>query len=211
MIFVIGWIQRHHVVLGLLHALILLTTIILDYSLTFHSCDLFYWCAMARTLLNEHLFLPKIVAKFALMFCIAFECFSPHQWVIRLFKRRARRRFANFIVRRLVMQLDQASESLPKSGDGLDLSDPLTQQNYVQARMAQYRAMDLFRRDANALLVQRLPLIGNPHLFVLEEEEDLLARAGYSSIGLQVTEQVIQDLIRPYHQATKDKRPRQHC
>ncbi|XP_022215384.1 uncharacterized protein LOC111069579 [Drosophila obscura] len=208
--FVIGWIRRHHVTLGLLHTLIFIVTTVLDFQLTFHSCDLSYWTEMASRPMTEQFLLPMLIAisaKLTVLFCIAFEHLAPHQWVIRLLKRNARRRFANFIVRRLVMQLDQASALLPKSRNGsLDLSDPLTQQSYVEARTAHYRAMDLFRRDADALLVERLPTNGNPHIFVLQEEEDLLARAGYSSIGLQVSEHVLQDLLGPQG-GGKQKRP----
>ncbi|BFF98671.1 uncharacterized protein DMAD_06765 [Drosophila madeirensis] len=189
-----GWIRRHQVLLVLLHFLILAATIVVDYKLTI---DLSYWRKRVTTLLTEEPtnLLPMLMAtKLTGLLYMAFRYLLIHEWVIGVLERRERRRFANFIVRRLVMQLDQASERLPKSGK---LSDPLTQQSYVEARTAQYRAIDLFRRDANALLVQRNPTDVDPHFFVLPEEEELLARAGYSSIDLKVTEHVLQDLITP--------------
>ncbi|KAH8379416.1 hypothetical protein KR009_004802, partial [Drosophila setifemur] len=198
------WLQHRYlaVIIGCL--IVMLVTLVLDLGLA-HDRDLIFWRDLLITILKDSFLLPVFVLSLAvacktLMMAsvLANYCF-PHQWLHYRLEERRRQRFANFIVRRLLLKLELASRRFPKPDMDLDLVDPVTRKSYERARMGAYRAVEIFRRDANSVLRKQSPdsSEGEPHYFILEEEELTLRRHGYHSIKLRVTDQVLRQLISP--------------
>nr|XP_017026438.1 uncharacterized protein LOC108077556 [Drosophila kikkawai] len=117
---------------------------------------------------------------------------------IRRFEEFRRIRFASFIVRRLLYQLQLAGQRLPKPKTAFDLMDPAIQQIFEQVQKDAYQAVQLFRRDANALLIQQS--LEQESLFVVPEDEDEeLMEAGFSKALVPI--ELIRQLLMPYGEA----------
>lgn len=102
-------------------------------------------------------------------------------------------------MRRMLYDLELAMSRMPAQLDEQALlNDVLLQQRYQLARNEAYKAVELFRRDAAALLFarHRQPQEVAP-FFVLKEEDMALQHAGYAQIGLKVTHQVLWQLLYP--------------
>lgn len=75
---------------------------------------------------------------------------------------------------------------------------------YEMAKEAAYRAVDVFRRDAAALLFKRYLFSAEEQTFVLHEEELMLMHGGYGQIALRVDCQLLRHLLYP-QASDKDK------
>ncbi|XP_068142226.1 uncharacterized protein [Drosophila tropicalis] len=129
-----------------------------------------------------------MVCKFALLAAMMIKYFSPVRHLNEYLAGRQRKRFASFIVRRLIYQLDVASRIMGPIGENLS--------KYHEATETAYRAVAEFRRDANALLVERPSSSdGDLQFFVLAEEEAELTEAGYGQRDIDVTVEMLLDLV----------------
>lgn len=199
------WLQHRYPMVALGCFATILVTFVLKICLATER-DLIFWRDLLIAIFEDAILLPVVVLSFSVAWKIflvasflAFNCF-PHNWVKTRMDERRRMQFADFIVRRLLLQLELTSRRLPLSEADVDLSDPFVRQSYERAREAGYRAVEIFRRDAKAVLEKKSPdssALEGPHYFVLEEEQRALQRHGYGSINLRVTESVLQQILSP--------------
>ncbi|XP_070135579.1 uncharacterized protein [Drosophila bipectinata] len=199
------WLQHRYPMVALGCFVTILVTFVLKSCLA-SQCDLIFWRDTLITVLKNGILLPVVILSLPVAWKLfLFASFLagyhfPHKWVKDRLDERRRMQFADFIVRRLLLQLELSIQRLPSSEVDMDLSNPVVRQNYERAREAGYRAVEIFRRDAKAVLENKSPnssALEGPHYFVLEEEQQALRRHGYGSIDLRVTEEVLREILRP--------------
>ncbi|XP_060663108.1 uncharacterized protein LOC132796087 [Drosophila nasuta] len=103
-----------------------------------------------------------------------------------------RRRYANFIFRRLLSQLDDAFKQRPIAGEELICC--------IQAREQAFSAILMFRRDAAKVLYPEVELdspAASEVYCVLDEEENELIAKGYASVDVDVTSAFLKGLLYP--------------
>lgn len=190
------WLQRHHKGVALACLIVVAFTMFLRVSFFHFQHDLIYW---RNLVMDPHYLMLSMVlgVPFRLGYQLAVR-FFPTQWQESLVEQLRRRQFADFIVRRLLHQLDLASRKLPERGKVLDLTDPATQQRFEQVQMAAYRAVQLFRQDANAVLYQQPPEpTEESRYIVLDEEEQALRQNGFVRLDMLVTDKLLRQLLSP--------------
>ncbi|KAH8327710.1 hypothetical protein KR074_011219, partial [Drosophila pseudoananassae] len=199
------WLQHRYPMVALGCFATILTTFVLKICLA-SQCDLIFWRDTLITVFGDCVLLPVIVLSFSVAWKVfLFASFLagnyfPHKWLKTRLDERRRMKFADFIVRRLLLQLELSIRRLPSSEVDMDLSNPDDRQSYERAREAGYRAVEIFRRDAKAVLENKSSdssALEGPHYFVLEEEQRALQRHGYGSINLRVTEEVLRQILSP--------------
>ncbi|KAH8300484.1 hypothetical protein KR018_008660, partial [Drosophila ironensis] len=211
------WLQQRYMEVGFGCSIVISLTLFLEISLAADR-DLIYWRDILTAALESSLLLPIALlgvsagCKLILMaHLVADHCF-PRLWLQNCLERRRRLVFADFIVRRLLLQLELTARRLPPSAKDVDGADPAMLQSYERARRSAYRAVEIFRRDAQTVLQPRLVDSNEeedssiPHYFVLEEEERALRRHGYGSLDLPVTEKLIRQLLRPPKKVLKSRK-----
>ncbi|XP_017111784.1 uncharacterized protein LOC108135547 [Drosophila elegans] len=198
------WLRRRYLRVIITFVILVLVTFVLDMCFLFFQRDLIFWRDLVVEILEDCFLLPAImisisvVVKSLVVATLVADHFFPHQWLQSRLERHRRQKFANFIVRRLLFQLELAKRRLPQPRVHLDLTDVVIQQNYEQVHMVAHRAVEIFRRDAMSLLEQKSSnSSGEPRYFVLEEEEQALRRNGFARINLRVTNQVLRQLLSP--------------
>ncbi|KAH8235152.1 hypothetical protein KR032_009307 [Drosophila birchii] len=118
----------------------------------------------------------------------------PHFWIDFVVQNFRRIIFADFILRRLMYQLQLVSQRLPKPP--IDLLDPLTQQIFEQVQKDAFLAVQVFRRDANAVLDR-----DQSKYIMIEEEEEEVRKAGFRHT--LVSDQLLRQLLGPYGEAPR--------
>ncbi|KAH8411566.1 hypothetical protein KR215_006671, partial [Drosophila sulfurigaster] len=104
----------------------------------------------------------------------------------------SRRRYANFIFRRLLSQLDDAFKQRPIAGEELICC--------IQAREQAFSAILMFCRDATTVLYPECELdsqAASEVYCVLDEEENELIAKGYASVDVDVTTGFLKSLLYP--------------
>lgn len=202
-------LQCRYLLLSVCCLCVALCTFVLEYNYVDKQRDVLYWMQLLRTMLHWLLFTCSLLCTCSLLvvtilqLCLLVMVQTRSNEMMKLLSDMSRkyqsRRFANFIVRRMLCQLEWAMSRLPMEVDkqGL-LEDSKLLQRYELAKHEAYHAVDLFRRDAASILFPqpRLPQDVAPFL-VLKEEEKALLQAGYAQIGLKVTHQVLRQLLYP--------------
>ncbi|KAL7733236.1 hypothetical protein ACLKA6_004742 [Drosophila palustris] len=197
------YLQRYHRKLAVFFALLGLLTFFLEQSYVGQQRDLFYWMDLLMVL-RQHPFLFCLLVLVMILTRL-FVLTAHHNVNVgvqiifsELLRKYHRRKFADFIVRRLLCHLELAMLRMPQSSLRDLFDNPAIQQRLQLAKDMAYRAVDVFRRDAAALLIDRLPPSSedNP-FFILQEEELDLLNAGYSIISLNVTNDVLRQLLYP--------------
>jgi len=189
--------------LGTVVALLGVLTYLLKQSYVEQQRDLLYWMdllLLVKQPLISYCFLPLVISLTQLLLFIANPRIEYGMEVIlsKLTHKYRQRKFADFIVRRLLWRLELPMLSMSQALDQDLFGDPSVQLRLQLAKDSAYRAVDVFRRDAAVLLldVQSPPSEGIS-FFILEEEELELLNAGYSKIGLHVTKNVLKQLLYP--------------
>ncbi|KAH8398775.1 hypothetical protein KR222_003130 [Zaprionus bogoriensis] len=198
-------LQRRHRLLGATCACAALLTFVLEHNYVGKQRDLLYWLELLRVTTHSPLFtcflLLVSLSQLLLLLAVQMRLNQAMQMIFsEIALKYRRRKFADFIMRRMLLQLEVAMSRMPVPLDASALlTDPQLQRSYQQAKEAAYQAVDLFRRDAAALIFDRYQL---PHeaapFFVLKEEELALLHGGYAHIGLNVTHQVLWRLLYPH-------------
>lgn len=197
------YLQRYHRKLGAFFALLGLLTYFLEQNYVAQQRDLLYWMDLLMVL-RQHPFLFCLLVL--VMILTRLFVLTAHQNVnvgmqaifSELLRRYHRRKFADFIMRRLLWHLELAMLRMPQSLKEDLFDDPAIQQRLQLAKDMAYKAVDVFRRDAAALLIDQLPFSGEDSpFFILQEEELDLLNAGYSHISLNVTYDVLRQLLYP--------------
>ncbi|XP_034482195.1 uncharacterized protein LOC117787710 isoform X1 [Drosophila innubila] len=197
------YLQRCHRKLGAFFALLGLLTFFLEQNYVGQQRDLLYWKDFLM-ILEQHPFVFCLLVL--VMILTRLLVLTAHQNVnvgiqtifSELIRKYHQRKFADFIVRRLLWHLEMAMLRMPPAIKADLLEDPLMQQRLQLAKNMSYKAVDVFRRDAAALLLDRLPLNReDTPFFILKEEELELLNAGYSHISLNVTHDVLRQLLYP--------------
>ncbi|XP_022219151.2 uncharacterized protein LOC111071909 [Drosophila obscura] len=133
----------------------------------------------------------SICVQILLMAYIALTLFNPFAWRISMYNAWQRQRFSNFIFGRLLLHLDtaQAVHLVGQQAHGCQ-----------RARRMAMDAVQLFRRDAMKILYPAHD-IRSVHAadlyFVLDEEERLIADAGYDLVNIEVTPDFLIHLLYP--------------
>lgn len=197
-------LQRRYCLLSVISLGVALLTFVLKHNYVGKQRDLIYWLELLRASTRLPLFTSSLVMVTLLQLVLLGMVQTRFNQVMKLVlsdlsHRYCMRKFADFIVRRMLYHLELAMSKLPAELDEQALlDDELLQKRYQLARDEAYQAVEVFRRDASALLFarHRLPQEVAP-FFVLKEEEMLLQQAGYAQIGLKVTHQVLWQLLYP--------------
>lgn len=195
-------LQRRYLLLSVCCLCVALCTFVLEYYYVGKQRDLLYWMQLLRTVLRWLLFTCSLLCTCSLLVVTILQLcllLMVQLLLSDMSRKYGRRRFANFIVRRMLCQLELAMSRLPMEVDEQALlEDSQLQQRYKLAKHEAYQAVDLFRRDAASILFPqpRLPQDVAPFL-VVKEEEKILLQAGYAQIGLKVTYQVLKQLLYP--------------
>jgi len=196
-------LERCHRKLGAVVAILGVLTYFLKQSYVGQQRDLLYWMdllMLVKQPLNFFCFLTLVMIFTQLLLFIANPRIDYRMEVMlsKLTRKYRQRKFADFIVRRLLWQLELAMLGMSQALDQDLFVDPSVQQHLQLAKDSAYRAVDVFRRDAAVLLfdTQSSPS-EDISFFILEEEELDLFNAGYSKISLHVTKNVLKQLLYP--------------
>ncbi|XP_030567299.1 uncharacterized protein LOC115767238 [Drosophila novamexicana] len=133
-----------------------------------------------------------VLMQLMLLIYIVLAHFQPCTLYRQQLNESYRRRYKNFIFRRLLAQLDRALRQRP--GAGQELSSCLEAK-----RMAQL-AIRLFCRDTTKVLYPEYELdssAASDAYFVLDDEEAELNSAGYASVNFDVTDAFLESLLYP--------------
>ncbi|TDG52966.1 hypothetical protein AWZ03_000509 [Drosophila navojoa] len=194
--------RRHGTVATVIAALALLTYF-LKQNYESDERDLLYWREVVLLSSRHPCLMAALVAT---VLCPLLTMALIQQRLIRtvegtvsrMRRRNRRRQFADFIVRRLLLQLELAMLRMPrKLRVDQQLNDPRARMRCEMAKEAAYRAVDIFRRDAAALLFKHRRRSLDEATFVLDEEELMLLHGGYGHIDLRVSCQLLRRLLYP--------------
>ncbi|XP_030386096.1 uncharacterized protein LOC115632940 [Scaptodrosophila lebanonensis] len=195
------WLRRFYVYIGSAWALFALLTYFLDHQYATHGRDLMFWREFLAKYLHPSMMIPMSLINISLLFkfCVFLTVLLVHLFpghgIENYLERRRRQKYASYIMRRLLLQLELAMWHRPKK---LELHDALTQLHYQYAQASAFRAVSLFRRDAEKLLVKRHEESDQDlDFFVLDEEELMLQLSGYHNTPYSVTDQVLAKLLYP--------------
>ncbi|KAH8395050.1 hypothetical protein KR215_006550 [Drosophila sulfurigaster] len=197
------YVERVHRKLCIFFVLLALFTLLLEQSYVREQRDLIYWIDQLKMVLR-HPYMILLVLLVILMGQLLLvklqrriERFTCGIFAEIMRKYRSRK-FADFITRRLLWHLELAMLRMPVIEDQNMLHNAKVQERIQLAKNEAYLAVDIFRRDAAALLMSRLPLNSEDSpFFILDEEEQALLRGGYSRIGLRVSSDVLRHLLYP--------------
>lgn len=133
-----------------------------------------------------------VFVQLLLLVYITISHFQPGALYRKQINKNNRRRYCNFIFRRLLAQLDKALTQRPVPG-----------QEFICCRQAKQQALlavRLFYRDTQKILHPEYELdtsAASDAYFVLDEEEAELSAAGYASLDFDVTEAFLKNLLYP--------------
>lgn len=133
-----------------------------------------------------------VFVQLLLLIYITISHFQPGALYRKQINKNNRRRYCNFIFRRLLAQLDKALTQRPVPG-----------QEFICCRQAKQQALlavRLFCRDTQKILHPEYELdtsAASDAYFVLDEEEAELSAAGYASLDFDVTEAFLKSLLYP--------------
>ncbi|KAH8387059.1 hypothetical protein KR093_004459, partial [Drosophila rubida] len=133
-----------------------------------------------------------IVLQMMLLFYIVLAHFQPSAIYRQQINECCRRRYGNFIFRRLLAQLDAALAQRPIAGEELIAC--------LHAKEQALLAIRLFYRDAVKVLYPDCEMdsvAASDLYFVLDNEEDELIAAGYGSVNFEVTTAFLESLLYP--------------
>ncbi|KAL7742923.1 hypothetical protein ACLKA6_002071 [Drosophila palustris] len=133
-----------------------------------------------------------IMMQMLLLFYIVLAHFQPCAIYRQQLNETCRRRYGNFIFRRLLTQLDRALMHRPIVGEELTCC--------LRAKKSALSAIRLFYRDAEKVLYPECELdtlAASDVYFVLDDEENELNSAGYSSVNFDVTDAFLESLLYP--------------
>lgn len=160
-----------------------------------------------QTQLERWLLLLQVLAfsictqLFLLLVFMGFAVFQPCSLLRRQLYECQRRRYASFIFRRLLRHLTEAltAATAARSIDGAD--DQLLA-NCLRANEQAGQAVQLFRRDAFKVLYPTQDLLttsASELYFVPDEEEQVMADAGYSAtdVKVEVSDELLMQLLYP--------------
>lgn len=199
-------LQRRYPLLSVCCLCVALFTFVLEYNYVGKQRDLLYWVQLLRSMLRWLLFTCSLLCTCSLLLvtilqlCVLVMVPARFNGMMKFLlcdmsRKYRRRRFANFIVRRMLCQLELAMSGLPMQlNEQALLEDSQLLQRYQLAKHEAYQAVDLFRRDAASLI---LPQDVAPSFFVHKEEDQALLQAGYAQIGLKVSHKVLRQLLYP--------------
>ncbi|KAH8366040.1 hypothetical protein KR093_008596 [Drosophila rubida] len=197
------YVERRHRKLGLLFAFFALFTLLLEQSYVRDQQDLLYWLEQL-TVVRRHPYKVIAVILLAIMFQFVLMVVQRRiEWLTcgifaETIRKYRSRKFADFIMRRLLWHLELAMLRMPVDLKQNILVDPEVQKRFQLAKDKAYLAVDVFRRDAAALLLNRMPLTSEDSpFFILKEEEQALLNGGYSRIKLRVSSDVLKQLLYP--------------
>ncbi|XP_030381997.1 uncharacterized protein LOC115629636 [Scaptodrosophila lebanonensis] len=139
-----------------------------------------------------------IFAQLLILIYIFLACFQLSTLHRKHFNEKRRRQFANFIFRRLLMQLERAvgqcrkelSEKVQGCKDTLD--------SCTRWQIDVLEAINLFRRDATKVLYPKHELhtlATSCAYFVLEEEDQELQDAGYATVNVEMDDAFLRRLL----------------
>lgn len=194
--------RRHGTVATVIGGLALLT-FFLEQNYESEERDLLYWRDVVLLSSRHPCLLAALIAT---VLCPLLTMALIQQRLIRtvestvsrMRRKSRRRRYADFIVRRLLLQLELAMLRMSrKLRVDQQLNDPRARMRCEMAKEAAYRAVDIFRRDAAALLFKRHRRSLDEGTFVLDEEELMLLHGGYGRIDLRVDCQLLRRLLYP--------------
>ncbi|KAH8307062.1 hypothetical protein KR044_004443 [Drosophila immigrans] len=198
------YLERGHRKLGILVALLALITLLLEDSYVREKRDLLYWREQLMVV-HRNPYVVFVVVLVAIVLQLLLMLVQHRiQWITcgilaETIRKHRSRKFADFIMRRLLWHLELAMLSMPLDENRNILHDPAVQKRFQMAKDKAYLAVDVFRRDAAALLLNRLPLTSEDSpFFVLKEEEQALLKGGYSRINLRVSSDVLRQLLYPH-------------
>ncbi|KAH8285967.1 hypothetical protein KR054_000056 [Drosophila jambulina] len=192
------WLQRHHRDVAAKCLIIVAVTMFIQIQMKLIS----WWVQLMQTPEPHFVFLlMAVVVPFLIGYKQILRYFTL-QWLYLLFEKLFRIMFADFIVRRLLYQLQLAGRRLPHPKPEIDLTDPATRQIFQQVQIEAYRAVQLFRRDANAILDRQAPVPLTDYCYmVLEDEIEVLWKAGCNN--MLVNERLLRKLLSPYGEDPK--------
>lgn len=133
-----------------------------------------------------------VLVQLLLLLYITLSHIQPGALYRKQINKNNRRRYCNFIFRRLLAQLDEALTQRPVPG-----------QEYICCRRAKQQALlavRLFCRDTKKILHPEYEMdtsAASDAYFVLDEEEAELSAAGYASVDFDVTEAFLKRLLYP--------------
>lgn len=195
--------RRRHGTVATVIAGFALLTFFLEQNYVSEERDLLYWREVVLLSADHPCLLAALIAT---VLCPLLTMALIQQRLIRtveskvsrMRRRNRRRQFADFIVRRLLLQLELAMLRMPrKLRVDQQLNDPRARMRCEMAKEAAYRAVDIFRRDAATLLFKRHRRSVDEGTFVLDEEELMLLHGGYGQIDLRVDFQLLRRLLYP--------------
>ncbi|KAH8360323.1 hypothetical protein KR200_001873 [Drosophila serrata] len=192
------WLRRHYKRAIITCMIIIAFTMIME---TFFYINR-NWRHLTEQPLELHaVFLPMAVAVSFHIGSQQTVVYYTQRWIKLFVEYFHRKKFANFIIRRLLYQLQLASQKLPKNKTGIDLMDPATQKIFERVQKEAYHAVQLFRRDANVILDRE-----ESRYIVTEEEEEQFREAG---IGHRlVTDKLLRQLLSPYGEGPRSRASR---
>ncbi|EDW69040.1 uncharacterized protein [Drosophila virilis] len=196
-------LQRRYRTVASAIVFVALLTFFLEQSYVGQQRDLLYWREMVLHISHQPCLLccltATVLCPLLIMLLIQQRLIQSIEYTVaKLMRLYRRRKFADFIVRRLLLQLELAMQRMPGQLEAQQLlDDPITRRRYQLASEAAHRAVDIFRRDAAALLFQGYRLYPEDTTYVLREEELVLLHGGYGQIELHVNSQVLRRLLYP--------------
>ncbi|KAH8276106.1 hypothetical protein KR044_002176 [Drosophila immigrans] len=137
-------------------------------------------------------FAMLITMQLLLLVYIVLAQFQPGSIYRQQINECCRRRYANFIFRRLLAQLDCALMPRPTAGEELICC--------LQAKQRAVLAIRLFHRDVVKVLYPECELdssAASDQYFVLDDEENELDAKGYASLDFDVTDAFLASLLYP--------------
>lgn len=133
-----------------------------------------------------------VIVQLMLLVYITISHFQPGALYRKQMNKKKRRRYCNFIFRRLLAQLDVALTHRPIPGQEFSCCRQAKQQALLAVR--------LFCRDTQKILHPEHELdtsAASDAYFVLDEEEDELSAAGYARLDFDVTDAFLKSLLYP--------------